>query len=398
MHCESCGTYLPEGATTCPRCGRSIVRSPEIDVSLAGPRDQNRWTVFFRWILAIPHFLWLALISVAALFAALAGWLAALVLGRLPDGIRTFLARVVNQYARVAAYAEYLLTSRYPPFSLAETDHDALVLLHPPTRLNRAAVLFRIVLGIPAFIVLQILSSGTPIVMFFVWLVVLVKKRPPASVFTAMASILRYEIRAYAWFLMLTPEYPRGLFGDKEARVPPSVDETSVDAPVGGEPRITRLVLSKAARRIVILTIVVGVVSAVGVQVVSAISSAQSDRARGELEDAYADLEAASNDFARQSQSCAIRGGPDCLQAEVERFAGEVSAFLDELREIEMPEGALPYAADLEREGEAVLAALERMASATSEEAYLSAASTFQERAFAFDEAYARLHQVLLFS
>ena len=42
----------------------------------------------------------------------------------------------------------------------------------------------------------------------------LVTTRLPRSLFEAEAAALRYQLRAYAYFAMLTSEYPRGLFGD----------------------------------------------------------------------------------------------------------------------------------------------------------------------------------------
>ncbi|HEV3228587.1 MAG TPA: DUF4389 domain-containing protein, partial [Solirubrobacteraceae bacterium] len=47
---------------------------------------RSRLTVFFRLLLAIPHFIWLALWTVAALVAAVANWFATLFSGRSPGG------------------------------------------------------------------------------------------------------------------------------------------------------------------------------------------------------------------------------------------------------------------------------------------------------------------------
>lgn len=96
MTCESCGEPIPEGATTCPRCGRGYTAPPTVDLGLEGPQPQRRLTVAFRWILAIPHSLWLFVLWIVTFFAVIAGSFAALVLGRLPDGIRHFVFRVVN--------------------------------------------------------------------------------------------------------------------------------------------------------------------------------------------------------------------------------------------------------------------------------------------------------------
>ena len=371
---------------------------PVVDLRLRGPQPQRRATVFFRWILAIPHLLYLAALGVAGWFAVVAAWFVALLTGRLPDGLRLFVARVINQFTRVHAYAQYLLTDRYPPFALDQGDYDAELLLPPATRLNRAAVLFRVVIGIPALIVVQVLSSGVWIVLFFVWVVVLVRGRMPASVFGAMAAILRYQARAYAWFVLLTPEYPRGLFGDRPDAAPPD-DAFAFEPPShdpAPEPRITRLVLTTAAKRIVVLVLVLGAVWNLFPIVTGAF--APTDRAVAELEAAHDDLDAAATDFASQAQSCALGGGAVCLDAEIERFSDALDDFLDDLREIEMPESALSHAAELEERGELLQVQLAAMAAAEDQQDYLAAAEAFQLHARGFDRAYERLHRQLLFA
>jgi hypothetical protein len=389
--CESCGTRTPPGAHTCPRCGRSLSRPPSVDLRLAGAHPQQRLTVLFRWILALPHLLYLTVLVPIALVAAVAGWFAALVLGRLPDGIRLFLGRVLNHYVRTSGYALFLLTDRYPPFALDRADHDVGVLLHAPTRLNRAAVLFRLVLAIPAWIVVQILADGVLVVMFFLWLVVLVTKRLPSSAFQAMAAILRYWARFYAYVLLLTPEYPRGLFGDTLATAPAADPETP--PAVVGEPRITGLLLGKAAKRVVALALVIGVVG-VGVQV-AAISAAQENRALAQLDDAYVGLGTATNDFVRRSQVCAVSGDTGCLQAEVASLARALDTFLVDFRAIDMPQSSLAYASDVLAHGEGMLASLDGMAGATTEREYVSYAQAFEHHAFAFDDDYVALRRAL---
>ena len=53
---------------------------------------RTRLTVFFRLWLAIPHFLWEALLAIFAILAVIANWFATLFAGRSPDGLHSFLA------------------------------------------------------------------------------------------------------------------------------------------------------------------------------------------------------------------------------------------------------------------------------------------------------------------
>ena len=82
-------------------------------------RDLNRWLPLVKWLLAIPHFLVLVVLSVAAFFAVVIAWFAILITGRYPRGLFDFVVGVGRWWLRVEAYAILLVTDRYPPFSLS---------------------------------------------------------------------------------------------------------------------------------------------------------------------------------------------------------------------------------------------------------------------------------------
>jgi len=82
-------------------------------------QDLNRWLPLFKWFLAIPHYVVLTVLSVAAVFAVVGAWFAILFTGRYPRGLFDFVVGVLRWWVRVAAYAFLLVTDRYPPFRLA---------------------------------------------------------------------------------------------------------------------------------------------------------------------------------------------------------------------------------------------------------------------------------------
>jgi hypothetical protein len=84
------------------------------------PEKLNRWMPLVKWLLAIPHFVVLAFLSVCALVASLGAWLAILLTGRYPLGIFRFVEGVLRWWQRVVAYAFLLVTDDYPPFRLAD--------------------------------------------------------------------------------------------------------------------------------------------------------------------------------------------------------------------------------------------------------------------------------------
>jgi hypothetical protein len=82
-------------------------------------QDLNRWLPLVKWLLAIPHYIVLVFLSIAAVFAVVIAWFAILFTGRYPRGIFEFVEGVMRWGLRVEAYSMLLVTDRYPPFRLA---------------------------------------------------------------------------------------------------------------------------------------------------------------------------------------------------------------------------------------------------------------------------------------
>jgi hypothetical protein len=80
-----------------------------------GPRE--RLTVFFRLVLAIPHFIVLFFIFLAWCFTTVLAWFVILFTGSYPAGMYNFAVGALRWVVRVQAYL-LLLVDEYPPFSL----------------------------------------------------------------------------------------------------------------------------------------------------------------------------------------------------------------------------------------------------------------------------------------
>ena len=81
-------------------------------------QNLNRWLPLVKWLLAIPHFIALAVLAIIALFAVVSAWFVILFSGRYPRGLFDFVVGVGRWALRVQAYAFLLVTDRYPPFSM----------------------------------------------------------------------------------------------------------------------------------------------------------------------------------------------------------------------------------------------------------------------------------------
>ena len=81
-------------------------------------RDLNRWLPLVKWLLAIPHYVVLVVLAIAAGLATVIAWFAILFTGRYPKNLFDFVVGVGRYGVRVNAYVFLLVTDKYPPFSL----------------------------------------------------------------------------------------------------------------------------------------------------------------------------------------------------------------------------------------------------------------------------------------
>jgi hypothetical protein len=212
-------------------------------VAFPGQAPQRRATIGFRLVLAIPHAVVLSFIGIAAGVIAFLGWFGALFTGHLP----VFAARFLTGYLRwLTCYYSYLLllTDVYPRFTLDDYDYPVRVYARPG-RLNRAAVLFRIVLLVPAWIVAALAGYGVSLLSVVSWVIALVAGRLPAPLYGSEAAVIRHAARYWAYAMMLTSAYPKGIYGDKRAR--------------GSDPGPPwRLTLTRGAKRMVTVFLLLG--------------------------------------------------------------------------------------------------------------------------------------------
>jgi hypothetical protein len=81
-------------------------------------QDLNRWLPLVKWLLAIPHYIVLAVLGVGAIFAIVIAWFAILFTESYPRPLFDYVVGVGRWSLRVQAYAFLLVTDQYPPFSL----------------------------------------------------------------------------------------------------------------------------------------------------------------------------------------------------------------------------------------------------------------------------------------
>jgi hypothetical protein len=233
------GAYLflltPRYPTSDPALAEPYSELPEHPIRIVVSDDlgRPRLTVLFRLLLAIPHFVWIALWSIAVFFAAFAAWIAALVLGRVPNALHRFLAAYVRYATHLFAFV-YLIGRRFPGFTGRAGSYGIDLEIDPPARQSRWKTAFRLFLAIPAAILASALGGVALLIAFLAWWYALVTARMPEGMRDLGAACLRYSAQTYAYSLLVTSRYPYGSPILREREKP--VDENAaLETPLVGD-------------------------------------------------------------------------------------------------------------------------------------------------------------------
>jgi hypothetical protein len=221
-------TLILLGAVGLGRSIRSSATVPadaDYPTQLEGRLDpalsRGMWLV--KWLLAIPHFIVLAIMWAAFPVVVLASGVMILFTGRYPTALFEFVVGVLRWNWRVVFYATGVLaTDQYPPFTLARTDFPATFDVAYPDRLSRWKVLFKSwLLAFPHLLIVGILAGlvwvftdgpGTGglvgLLVFIAALILLFTGAYNAGLFNLVMGIHRWIYRVYAYISLLRDDYP----------------------------------------------------------------------------------------------------------------------------------------------------------------------------------------------
>ena len=182
--------------------------------------ERSRLTTFFRWILAIPHFIMLYVYTIVFFVVLVIAWFALLFTARWPEGLYRFAGNYLRYATRVAGYI-YLGVDQYPPFSGSEdVDYPVRVTIAPPqASYSRPKVFFRGIYAILAMVIRYALGIVIGFVSFLSWFAIVITGRQPAGLQTALNFSLAYTTKADALIFLITETYPP--FGDMQSQVAP---------------------------------------------------------------------------------------------------------------------------------------------------------------------------------
>ena len=181
---------------------------------------RTRASVFFRLLLAIPHYIWLFVWGIGAFFAVIANWLITLFRATSPQGLHDFLADYLRYAVHVGAYVN-LLADPYPKFG-GDPGYAIDLEIAPPQRQNRWTVFFRSLLAVPAMLIGGALAgaygeahagfrAGGGVLVtaaFLGWFAALARASMPRGLRDAGAYGLAYSAQLTAYLFLLTDRYP----------------------------------------------------------------------------------------------------------------------------------------------------------------------------------------------
>jgi hypothetical protein len=183
--------------------------------------DRSRWTVFFRYILVIPHLIWLALWGIVVSFAILIQWIYTLITAYPSTGLHAFISKYLRYATHVHAYIT-LVANPFPGFSGAEGAYPVDLAIAPPERQNRWKTLFRGLLAIPAYIFAYVLNLVLNIVMFFGWFVALFTARMPLGLEEIGSYVVRFQAQTAGYMWFVTDHYPNFSTEQRAFAAPPA--------------------------------------------------------------------------------------------------------------------------------------------------------------------------------
>lgn len=170
----------------------------------------NRWTTFFRPILAIPWFIVALFWGILFLFTHFFAWVAVVILGRYPEWLYNFNSGVLRFGIRLNGWI-YLQSDEWPPFGLGDDPaYPIRVGIAPrPERQSRLKAFFRLLLALPVAIVV---SYGNRFVLLgfaiMAWLTIVFRGYMPKAIHDGLTFVNGLDARVFGYIAILTDEYP----------------------------------------------------------------------------------------------------------------------------------------------------------------------------------------------
>jgi len=171
------------------------------------PERLSRLLIFFKWLLAIPHFLILYALSAVVSIITFIAFFAILFTKRYPQGLFDFVVNIYRWQANVGAYI-FLLRDEYPPFSWDAGKYPVTFEVDYPEQLSRWLIFVKWLLVIPNLIVFLLVLIVAYVVETIAWFAILFTGGIPRGLFNFLVGAARWSFRLNAYTNLLRDDYP----------------------------------------------------------------------------------------------------------------------------------------------------------------------------------------------
>ena len=182
-------------------------------IEVQTPEKIANWRPLVQWILAIPHLIIAWAMEYLALAVGVISWFVILFTGKLPSGLANLQIMMLRYTARAEIYAGFMYED-YPPFDFTTSAADpggspVTVVVEPALEnRNRLTVGLRIIWAIPVILYAIVIGIVGIICWFLSFFAVLFTGKWPDGLRSWVMKMLRVSVRAEAYIMLLTDEYP----------------------------------------------------------------------------------------------------------------------------------------------------------------------------------------------
>ncbi len=197
---------VPPSDTSEPTAREPAAERHPIQLVVTDDLKRSRLTVFLRLPLAVPHFFWMYLFGIVAALALVVAWVVGVVLGRIPGSFHRFLAAYTRYNTHLTAYLT-IAANPFPGFT-GNLPYPIDLEIAPPAKQGRLRIFFRLLLAIPALVVVYLLQIVLYTIAVIAWFAALFTGRLDKSLRDILTFCIRYIAQTNAYVFLLTKRYP----------------------------------------------------------------------------------------------------------------------------------------------------------------------------------------------
>lgn len=170
--------------------------------------ERSRLTVLFRALLALPHLVVAGVWQIAINVVTFVQWWIILFTGKRNEGIWRMQNSWLGYACRVHAYAG-LMYDKYPAFGAEPNGEPTTYSFEYNSTASRVTNFFRFILMIPVAFVAIFVLIGAEIVGCISWFAIVITGKHPNGMFGFMLRVHQFMVRANAYAMYMTDDYPK---------------------------------------------------------------------------------------------------------------------------------------------------------------------------------------------